>query len=225
MKKKRRFPNLTARLSELLKRLAQATLTSEQKDLLRDAVNLRVFSPALSDNLILILGSQRSGTTLSLLMLQAHPQVKGVDETELPYTFPFPSSLELFWQKQQGKRICLKLPDHVANLDYISHHFSHAKIVWTVRNPYSVVSSMRLLTNSQGSWIQRCAVAELIKLNQLFPEIQAIKLDDLDEISLGSYVWYYKNLAIDIFKKRGLAVFDFKYEDLLETPQEMMTKI
>jgi hypothetical protein len=158
-------------------------------------------------------------------MLQAHPSIKGFDETELPYSLPFPSSLELFWQKQQGKLICLKLPEHIANLSYIARHFPQAKIIWTVRHPYNVISSMSLLTNSEGNWIQRCAKKELIKLSPLFPEIQDLNFDNLDDISLGAYVWYYKNLALKLFKQKGLNVFDFKYEDLLEQPKETMVKI
>lgn len=216
---------MTDNLSQSLKNISKVILTPSQKDILRDAINLRVFSPSLSDHLILILGTQRSGTTLSLLMLQAHPNIQGFDETELYYSLPFPSSLELFWQKQRGNFICLKLPDHVANLDYISHHFPNTKIIWAVRNPYSVISSMSLLKNSQGSWIERLGQKELNKLIPLFPEISDIPLEQLDEISLGAYVWYYKNLAIDRFKASGLHVFDFKYEDLLEDPKTIMTQI
>ena len=106
-----------------LEELVKNNLTIEQKNVLRDAVNFRVFSPALSDNLTLILGCQRSGTTLALLMLQAHPQVKGIDETEFPSPFPFPSSIALYYHQLKKQSICLKLPEHIFNLDYIARHF------------------------------------------------------------------------------------------------------
>ncbi len=217
--------NLVDRLAQPLKAVAQVTLSDTQKDVFRNAVNLRFFSPELSKNLVLILGCQRSGTTLLLLMLQAHSKVKGVDETALPYSLPFPSSPSLFYRQLQRQLICLKLPDHIANLDYIARYFPHAKILWTVRHPHNVVSSMRLLENAEGNWIQRCAERELIKLSPLFPEINALHLQNLDDISLGSYVWFYKNLAIALFKQKGLNVFDFKYEDLLENPAQMLEKI
>ena len=158
-------------------------------------------------------------------MLQVHPNIKGVDETELFYSLPFPSSLELFWQKQRRKLICLKLPQHTAALNYIARYFPQAKILWIVRNPYSVLSSMRLLTNPEGTFIERRAIKELMRLSPLFPEIQDLNFDNLDDVSLGAYVWYYKNSALKLFKQKGLNVFDFKYEDLLEQPKETMVKI
>ena len=186
---------------------------------------MRVFSPALSPNLILILGCQRSGTTLALLMLQAHPQIKGIDETEFPSPYPFPSSLALYYYQLQKKSLCLKLPEHIFNVEYIARHFPQAKILWIVRNPYSVISSMSLLKNTQGSWIKRCGATELKRLIPFFPEINQLDLDSLDEISLATMVWKYKNQALNIYKAKGLQVFDFKYEDLVADPQTMMSDI
>jgi protein-tyrosine sulfotransferase len=156
--------NVSVKILKPLGELVKKNLTVEQKDVLRDAVNFRVFSPALSNNLLLILGCQRSGTTLALLMLQAHPQIKGIDETEFPSPFPFPSSLSLYWHRLQNKLICLKLPEHIFNVEYIARHFPQAKILWIVRNPYSTISSMSMLKNSQGSWIKRCGATELERL-------------------------------------------------------------
>lgn len=206
-------------------KIVKENLSDEQKNLLRDAVNLRVFSPALSENLILILGCQRSGTTLALLMLQAHPLIKGIDETEFPSPFPFPSSMALYYHQLQKKSICLKLPEHIFNVEYIAQHFPKTKILWIVRNPYSVIASMSALKNTRGSWIKRCGATELKRLIPFFPEINELDLTDLDEISLGAMVWKYKNQALDIYRQKGLQVFDFKYEDLVENPQSMMSDI
>ena len=206
-------------------KIVKENLSDEQKNVLRDAVNLRVFSPALSENLILILGCQRSGTTLALLMLQAHPLIKGIDETEFPSPFPFPSSMALYYHQLQKKSICLKLPEHIFNVEYIARHFPKTKILWIVRNPFSVIASMSALKNTRGSWIKRCGATELKRLIPFFPEIKELDLTQLDEISLGAMVWKYKNQALDIYRQKGLKVFDFKYEDLVENPQSMMSDI
>ena len=78
MKQSNSLRNVTHSLSQYIRGISKSTLTPSTKDLLRDVVNLRVFSPSLSDHLLLILGTQRSGTTLSLLMLQAHPNIIGL---------------------------------------------------------------------------------------------------------------------------------------------------
>lgn len=200
-------------------------LSVKQKDFLRDAVNLRVFSPALSPNLVLILGCQRSGTTLALLMLQAHPFITGIDETEFPSPYPFPSSVSLYRHHLQQKRVCLKLPEHIFNVEYIARHFPQGKILWIVRNPYSVISSMSSLKNSKGSWIKRCGAMELKRLEPFYPEIAKLDLASLDEISLAAMVWKYKNQALEIYQQKGLNVMPFRYEDLLEDPQDMMQKV
>ena len=217
--------NSQGNILKLLTESIKKNLNTEQKDILRDAVNLRVFSPALSKNLILILGCQRSGTTLALLMLQAHPKIKGIDETEFPSPFPFPSSLSLYYHQLQQKSLCLKLPEHIFNLNYIARHFPQAKILWIVRNPFSTISSMSSLKNSEGSWIERCGATELRRLIPFYPEIEQINIDNLDEISLAAMVWKYKNKALTIYREKGLNVFDFRYEDLLDNPQKMMSDI
>ena len=220
-----RSSNVLVNIIKPVSNLVKENLSDEQKNVLRDAVNLRVFSPALSENLILILGCQRSGTTLALLMLQAHPSIKGIDETEFPSPFPFPSSMALYYHQLQKKSICLKLPEHIFNVEYIARHFPKAKILWIVRNPYSVIASMLALKNTRGSWVKRCGATELKRLIPFFPEINELDLTQLDEISLAAMVWKYKNQALDIYRQKGLQVFDFKYEDLVENPQSMMSDI
>jgi hypothetical protein len=84
---------------------------------------------------------------------------------------------------------------------------------------------MLALTNSQGTWIARCAKKELQQLTVFYPELIALDLDSLDEVSLGAYVWKYKNLALNFYEKSGLNVFAFKYEDLLKNPQDIGSKM
>lgn len=214
-------------MAATLKNLVSKNLTDKQKYILRNWVNFRFLSPPLSKSLVLILGCQRSGTTLTLLMLQAHPQIQGYDESHshCQSPFPFPHSASLFYHNLRKTLVCFKLPGHVFQLNYFLQYFPHTKIVWPVRHPYSTISSMRLLENAEGSWINRCAKQELKGIIPLFPEIETLNVDSLDDVSLGAYVWKYKNMAISLFKDRGLNVFDFRYEDLLENPRQTMAKL
>ena len=211
-------------LETILKKLT-SHLDEKQKYVLRNIYNLRFLSPILSDSLSLIFGCQRSGTTLLLLMLQAHLQIQGIDETEFPRRYPFPHSLDLFKNRLSGNIISIKLPMHINKLDYLARYFPKVKILWIIRHPENVIASMYALTNSQGNWISRCGKAELKSLENIFPDIGELDLDNLSNTAIASYIWHYKTLAISRFKARNMSVFDFRYETLLENPRETMGEI
>jgi hypothetical protein len=197
--------------------------SDRQRKVIRDLVELRFFAPLLSKRTVLILGCQRSGTTLTFLLLNSHPQITIFDETESRFDYPLSATIYRNWI--DGYYTGCKLPTKVTDIEYIAKYFPHARIIFPIRNPYSVISSMRSLSNSQGSWIDRCAKNELINLISLYPEVAELNLDELDEVSLGAYIWKYKNLAVEKYRAKGLNIFPFKYEDLLENPQKVGTEI
>lgn len=207
-----------------IKRKISASLEINQRLAIRDAVNLRILSPLISEKLILILGCQRSGNTLSFLMLNTHPKIKGLDETQS--RFDFPTTYTMLNHRLQGYYTCSKLPEKTDRPDYIARNFPNSKILWIVRHPYSVISSMMALTNKDGSWIQKFAANnELRRHAALFPEILSLNLEELDDASLGAYVWKYKNLALNLHHQQNLHPFVFKYEDLLENPRQVTQNI
>jgi len=183
----------------------------------------RLFSKYLT----LILGCQRSGTTLLLLMLAVHPKIRGVDEVDSRSSFPFWSTL--FYNHLKGYHTCYKLPQRTAELDLIIKRYPDSKILWIVRHPYAVISSMRLLKfdwqGGQKNWLELHGPNEFRKSSLLFPEIATMDLDRIDEVCLGAYIWKYKAMAIDVYKKKELDVLVVKYEDLLENPDGSMRKI
>lgn len=180
--------------------------------------------PPLSNNLVLILGCQRSGNTLSMLMLDSHPKISGIDEEELNFLFPYPNILAR--NKNNGYLTLAKLPNKVRDLKYIAKNFPDTKIVWPIRHPFSVVSSMRAWKNPDGTnWLQKFAKPEMKKLYSLFPENTFPKIESLDEISLGAYIWYIKCLAISKYKANNIEVIDYRFEDLLEKPREVLSDI
>lgn len=181
-----------------------------------------ILSPYLSKKYILITGCQRSGTTLLFLMLNAHPLIYGLDESDTG--FDYPTSFNLLYHFLKGDYTCSKLPTRVSDVKKIKKFFPQAKILFVVRHPYSVISSMQNLW-TERNWINRCAKAELQNLSSLFPEINKLDLDSLAEIYLASYVWKYKNLALSIYQEKNLNLLSLKYEDLLNNPQLMMENI
>jgi hypothetical protein len=203
--------------------LAKKNLTEKQLKLLRKIVEPPFLFSPLSKNSVLILGCQRSGTTLTYLMLKSHHQIRGIDETQSYYSFPHLSILYYHWLRRYVS--CFKLPNQTFRLDYITQTCPKTKIVWPVRHPHAVISSMRSFEVGNKNWLNVYAKEELIKAASVFPEILALDLDDLDEISLGAYLWKYKNLILDKFNNSGLNVFVFKYEELLEQPRAVITKM
>lgn len=173
--------------------------------------------------LVLILGCQRSGNTLAYLMLNCHPNIQGIDESDSNYKFP--NALKLYSQQKKNSRILLKFPNQTYNLEYFSHHLPQTKIIWPIRNPYAVVSSMRQWQQKEGNWIKVYAQGELWQHSFLFPEILNLDLANLDEISLGAYIWKYKERTLQLYKQNNFDVFTFQYEQLLDNPRLMMSNI
>ena len=201
----------------------KSKLSSNQKRLIYDAINFKFVLPTLSKKLVLILGCQRSGTTLTFLMLNSHPKLTILDETESQFDYLPLNSMFQNWI--EGNFFGCKLPAKVGNIEYINRYFPHVKIVWPIRNPYSVISSMKSLDMGKDSWINLYGKLEIKSLTSLFPEINDLNIDLLDEASMGAYIWKYKNLAIKKYQERKLNIFPFKYEDLLENPQKIASNL
>ena len=206
-----------------LKNTAKRKLNREQIELLKNLVQPPWLYSSRSKHLIIILGCQRSGTTLTYLILNSHSQIKGIDETESNYCFPHPSILAYNWMR--GYTTCLKLPNQTFNLEHIVKYFPQAKIIWLLRNPYAVVSSMRKFQTNGGNWLNRYAKQELLRESLLIPEILSLDLENLDEVSLGAMVWRYKNIALEKYKNTGLNIFTVKYEELLDRPQQVIANM
>jgi protein-tyrosine sulfotransferase len=211
-----------------LKNLVTKKLNSNQTRLMRNLVEPPFLYSKLSKQSALILGCQRSGTTLLFLILNSHPQIKGIDETETGYSFPHQNIL--YRNSIKDYLTCFKLPNQTFNFKYIKQHYPQTKIIFPIRNPYSVVSSMRSFMietkNKQGNWLNCFAKEELLEIDADFlPDISALDIDSLDEISLGAYIWKYKNMALKKYQKLGFNVFTFKYEELLNNPQKVIREI
>ena len=196
------------------------------KDALRNLITLRYFAPSLSERLFFIFGCQRSGTTLLLSILSAHPNIVGTDETEFASPYPFPSAQRLAFHRLTGKYACFKMLEHSNKLDFLTTFYPNAKVLWPIRNPYSTLSSMLNLTNAKGSWINRCAKLELKRIRPFFPEVFAnLQISDLSAIEKASLYWACKNQYPALLQAQGFPVLVFQYENLLEDQKNTLTSI
>lgn len=201
-------------------------MIKELKYQIRNLLALRFFSPKVSKHLFFIFGCQRSGTTLLLSVLNAHPQITTVDETEFPSPYPFPSAQRLAVNQITNHYLCFKMLEHSNKLDFLKKFYPHAKILWPIRNPHSTIASMMSLVNSQGDWIDRCAMQEIEKLTPFFSkELKQWNFSQVSKVELGAIYWLYKNQYPFILKKHGFDVFIFKYEEHLKNQKVILEKI
>jgi hypothetical protein len=184
-----------------------------------------IINRLLSKKLIYILGSQRSGTTLLYMLLSSHPLIKGKNEDEVKFTFPRLNIL--LHNTKRGKYTCYKLPTKTPELQIIQDQYKHSKILWIIRHPYSVVSSMRSLIMPQTgkNWLITNGYIELKRHSKMFFEINDIDFEKLDEITLGAYIYNYKILAYQKFEEKELNVFLIKFEDLIEDIEKTLRPI
>lgn len=191
---------------------------------IRSLAGVKFLNRKFSNNLIFILGCQRSGTTLMFLMMTSHPKMTGLDEAYLQGYCPFWPYFA-FNSLFKKKTVC-KLPAFTTQIDFLNDYFSNAKIVWVVRNPYSVVSSMKTLFFKPGrNWIQQCGPAEVIRICSTFPELKRDNFKFMDQITLAAHIWKYKNMMLDKCREIGMKPLVVKYEDLLNQPREVMSQI
>ena len=201
-------------------------MINQLKYQIRNLLALRFFTALVSENLFFIFGCQRSGTTLLLSVLNAHPQITAVDETEFPSPYPFPSAQRLAINRLTNHYLCFKILEHSHKLDFLKRFYPHAKILWTIRNPHSTIASMISLTNSQGNWLDRCVMKEIERLTPFFyKELKQWNLCQLSKVELGAIYWLYKNQYPLILKSHGFDVLVFKYEEHLQNQKAIFKKI
>jgi len=204
----------------------------------------------LSNKLVLILGCARSGTTLTFMVLTSHPSVTGKDEGEA--NFDFPTGRELLNNCLHRKFTCFKMPMATSRIDAIQRRFRHVTIIYLMRHPYAVISSLKklVLTKESATWLKVLNAEQLKRhtdfLNKLAmnvdgiralrelaprsfkeharfcPEIDSIDLDNMDEVSVGAYLWKTKAMMIEKFQEAGIKVSVIRYEDLVEDPRRIL---
>ncbi len=174
-------------------------MDSQTGDMVSEALQTarRCAKSILSGDLILITGCQRSGTTLLLLMLDAHSEVSGSDESEVGHRLP--SARHMMLNRLRGNLTCWKQPEESGAIDTLREKYPHATCVWVVRNPLAVVSSMRRLQldDWEDNWLGLYAEDEMRQLSRAHPEAE-LGWRDLSRVELGARIW---RLNCEIMKK------------------------
>ncbi len=185
---------------------------------------VRALSHAFSKDLILVIGCQRSGTTLMYLLLTSHPRITGLDEDEA--RFELPPALLPYFNGLFFKKSCYKLPEMTAYPCRLAKNNPGVRLIWMVRHPYMVVSSMRLLKFDQENWIQRFGRKELLRYARHFSPVKnLLDSEQLNDVEIGAYIWKFKIKMLKRYYRLGMNPLTVCYEDLLNYPIAMMKRV
>jgi hypothetical protein len=189
---------------------------------------------------IVITGCQRSGTTLMGLILDSHPAIRHVDESDFYRNKP----RRLLRATRSKPVLSFKLPQESANLELVQKKLGATDIVWMVRDPRDVVASMcRLmmrLTPSlslQVTWAGAFAPVEITRMLERYPPdafadiqpllaryhgilaIPATHRSDEEHAFVGALCWKLKQRGLGIWQRQAsVAVHVVRYEELVRNP-------
>ena len=195
----------------------------------------------MANNIILITGCQRSGTTLMNLILDSHPDVYSIDEDKFSIWL-----LNAYIHMQYGKPcVSFKLPRAAPMLSFI-RGLPEARVLYHLRDPLDVVYSMVKLNisfqDSSVSWAAHPGCAQLDIMNgywvlgdearqRLKPHVE--RFSDISKkhpqersreecILSGALVWAIKNEIPAVYDAAGISYHVVRYEDLVTAPRDVI---
>ena len=186
----------------------------------------------------LILGCQRSGTTLMKLMLECHTDIQCYDErcgyrilsgvrhavlTGLLTGFKAPRITE-----QLQKRT---LRDDV--LPPFRNFYRGQKIVFMVRDARDTVVSMTRLKCGRIDWLDKWGIPAIqakLRSDRMFKRryesvVKMCQRDKYDKLCFGALCWKYKTEAVFEYLARGYPVHVVKYEQLISRSGREMKSV
>jgi len=204
---------------------------------------------------ILITGCQRSGTTLSSLILDSHPDIWNIDE----YQFSLPAIYHYLFGPvtRPASFVSFKLPEYAHVLPFIEA-LPGCRLLWCIRNPLDVVWSMIKLNITFGGitapWAahprgglteithsypaltdeQKAALSdhmtEFARLteglkNLLSSPERSAKVNRWDCVFIGAFCWRIKNELPMQYKARNIGFHVVRYEDLVTNPKDRIAQL
>jgi hypothetical protein len=188
----------------------------------------------------LILGSQRSGTTLLGMTLQAHPDIEIIEESNQCFHTDqgLTKQLELLvldqYKPDAHTHIGYKAPRDTHRIDEITHKIPDMRFVWISRDIFQVVASMVSLNlQPMGSWAEVFAPREILKYLNSKQHDKEIRVEYewaasiLDKriraIALAAVCWLTKRRSeITASTKWPDRNYRVHYSDLVTSPEESL---
>ena len=193
---------------------------------------------------ILITGCQRSGTTLLSLVLDSHPQVKGVDEVD----FDRSKAAIYLNGPEYHSHVAFKLPDHAHRVESFAA-LDKGRIIWCQRDPRAVVASMLALNlRAQGRvmpWAQHPIGAQLeiehglVAMSRYGRRLPSALLQDYvhlrampaemrgrgEGLFLAALCWRIKQELLMAYQTLVMPLYILRYESLIGDKEGEMQRI
>jgi protein-tyrosine sulfotransferase len=188
--------------------------------------------------IFLIVGCQRSGSTLLESVFNAHPEVHvvGEEQGEAYRYFREPAKLDGLPKES----ICLRIPAATHLIKHAIEKLPGARVLFTLRDPRDVVVSMRKLEvqtqadGPSGKWlvlfghneIRRC-IASLAERERLEEKLRSLyeQTNDLNDPRFGAFCWMVKNRFIPLYERSILPTKVVRYEMLIANPEPYLRQI
>jgi hypothetical protein len=190
----------------------------------------------LSRQTVLIVGAQRSGTTLTRLILEAHPSFVCYDEV---------TSYEVLAGQRpllaDPRRPVFKIPRFTEQIDKTpwedagaptaSIRYDGQPMLFLLRDPRDVVASMLHLQD--GAWYDAHIVAILEARAARDADFAGRWLRDRawaqstpsPRTAICALYWSYKTEALERYQAAGFPVFPLRYEELVQKPESVLRKV
>jgi protein-tyrosine sulfotransferase len=180
----------------------------------------------------LIVGCQRSGSTLLESIFNAHPSVRVIgEENNVAYEY-FLNPAKLSALPEDA--VCLRIPMATHRLQHAVDQFAGARVLFMLRDPRDVVVSMRELKVGNDNWLVRGAHHEIRKSVQNLPDRQRQEerleqlydeIADLSDVRFGGFCWAVKNRFIPMYLNSPLPTRLVRYEVLTAQPEPYLRQI
>jgi hypothetical protein len=182
----------------------------------------------------LIVGAQRSGTTLMRLILEAHPLFRCYDEHSayeiLAGNIPFDPG--------NNERPVFKIPRFTEQIDEETWadygaptarpNYAGQPLIFLLRDPLDVVSSMLSLANGTwyDAWIPPILDARAARDRRFARRWEAdrtrAEASNRPREAIGALYWLYKNEALERYRALEFPVHPVRYEELVARPEDVL---
>jgi protein-tyrosine sulfotransferase len=186
----------------------------------------------------LIVGCQRSGSTMVESVFNAHPKVRAIGEegwAAYDY-FDNPEKLD----EVPEEWVCLRIPHATERLDHAVQQLAGARVLFMLRDPRDVVVSMRDLQMKlpkwvkERSWLEVFAPMEIKKTVPSLPDRDeheeryrqlCSEIEDPRDVRFGGFCWLVKNRFIPLYLRSGLPTKVVRYEVMIHEPERYLRQI
>jgi protein-tyrosine sulfotransferase len=183
-------------------------------------------------NLFLIVGCQRSGTTMLESVLDAHPSVRVIgEEGRASYKYFFK---EADLGQLTEDFVGLRIPVATHELQTALTWHAGARVLFMLRDPRDVVASMHMARAGGEPWIAVEAHGELSRTISHLPDaaeqerrLQRLynETEDRGDIRFAALLWALKNRYIPLYSNSTLPTMVVRYETLVAQPEPCLREI